>query len=225
MMQSMCKKIVVFDLDDTLYKEIDYLESAYKEIADFVGHPELSKQMVVWYKKGKNVFLELNKCLGIDNSIAEYLRIYRNHIPTIELSGGVEDTLNELKHRGYVLGLITDGRSISQRNKIKALSLERWFENENIIISEEFGSEKTEERNFRYFMEKYPDGEFTYVGDNPKKDFTVPNRLGWKTICLLNDGRNIHVQVFCLDDDCLPSMKISEINSIPKIRNYHSIHD
>lgn len=210
----MCKLVVCFDLDDTLYKEIDYLESAYKEIANLASHPELSNQMVLWYKEGKNVFVELNKSLGINKPIAEYLHIYRSHIPTIKLSEGVEDTLNSLKNRGYVLGLITDGRSISQRNKINSLGLERWFDNGNIIISEEFGSEKTEERNFRYFMEKYPDGEFAYVGDNPKKDFTVPNRLGWKTVCLLNDGRNIHRQVFCVDDNFLPSKKITEINSI-----------
>ena len=35
MMPSMCKKVVVFDLDDTLYKEIDYLKSAFQEIADY----------------------------------------------------------------------------------------------------------------------------------------------------------------------------------------------
>ena len=28
-------KVIVFDLDDTLYKEIDYLKSAYHEIADW----------------------------------------------------------------------------------------------------------------------------------------------------------------------------------------------
>ena len=29
-------KVVVFDLDDTLYKEIDFLKSAYREISDFL---------------------------------------------------------------------------------------------------------------------------------------------------------------------------------------------
>ena len=214
MMLYMCKKVVCFDLDDTLYKEIDYLESAYKEISIFVGHPQLSKQMVLWYKEGKNVFLELNKYLGIDKPIVEYLQIYRNHIPTIKLSEGVEDTLNELKHRGYVVGLITDGRSISQRNKIKSLRLERWFRDDNIIISEEFGSEKTDERNFRYFMEKYTDREYIYIGDNPKKDFLAPNQLGWETVCMLDDGKNIHSQDFSLPEKYLPKVQIRSIKEL-----------
>ena len=48
----MCNKVVVFDLDDTLYKEIDFLKSAYKEIATSIGNPELIQQMLEWYKNG-----------------------------------------------------------------------------------------------------------------------------------------------------------------------------
>ena len=142
MMQSMCKKVVCFDLDDTLYKEIDYLKSAYNEIFNSVDHPELLPQMIAWYRDGKNVFQELNNRIGIDKPIDDYLRLYRNHIPEITLSDGVEETLNELSRRGFPLGLITDGRSISQGNKISSLGLRRWIKSNNIIISEEFGSEK-----------------------------------------------------------------------------------
>ncbi len=207
----MCKKVVCFDLDDTLYKEIDFLTSAYGEIADTVGHPELLPQMVKWYREGENVFQKLNQFLCIDKPIEAYLKIYRNHIPTISLSDGVEDTLNELKHRGIILGLITDGRSVGQRNKINALKLDRWFDDKNIIISEEFGSEKTDEKNFKYFEQKYPDYSFVYVGDNPKKDFIVPNRLGWKTVMLEDDDRNIHKQGYVSAGN-LPQVVINQIN-------------
>ena len=152
-MLSMCNTVVCVDLDDTLYKEIDYLTSAYGEIAASVGFPELVSQMVKWYREGENVFQKLNQLLRIDTPIEAYLKIYREHYPTITLSDGVEDTLDEIKHRGFILGLITDGRSVGQRNKINALKLDRWFDDENIIISEEFGSEKTDEKNFKFFME------------------------------------------------------------------------
>lgn len=212
----MCKKVVCFDLDDTLYKEIDYLISAYCEIAAFVGHPELVPQMVKWYREGENVFQKLNQLLCIDTPIADYLKIYRNHYPAISLSDGVEDTLNELKHRGAILGLITDGRSVGQRNKIKALGLEKWFDDENIIISEEFGSEKTDEKNFKYFEQKYSEHSFVYVGDNPKKDFIVPNHLGWQTIMLKDDGRNIHRQESAYGDN-IPHVLIVSISEIINI--------
>lgn len=206
-------KVVCFDLDDTLYKEIDFVESAYREIAESEKRPDLLPKMMGWQKNDDNVFLQFNKAIGKETIIPHYLTLYRSHYPTISLSDGVEDTLNELKHRGITLGLITDGRSISQRNKIKALGLDRWFDNENIIISEETQSEKTEEPNFRYFVKKYRGAEFTYVGDNPKKDFIVPNRLGWKTVMLKDDGSNIHKQE-AVPAENLPQITISGIDEL-----------
>ena len=209
----MCKKVVCFDLDDTLYKEIDFLVSAYAEIANSVSHPELLPQMMRWYKAGNNVFQKVNAYLGKDTPIADYLDIYRNHYPTISLSEGVDDVLNELKYKEVFLGLITDGRSKTQRNKFKALGLEYWFEENNIIISEEFGSDKTSERNFRYFMDKFPDCSYCYGGDNPQKDFLVANRLWWQTIMLKDDGRNIHQQGE-VPMEYLPKGTISEFDEL-----------
>lgn len=209
----MCKKVVCFDLDDTLYKEIDFVESAYREIAESEKRPDLLPKMMGWQKNGENVFLQFNKAIGKETIIPHYLTLYRSHYPAISLSAGVEETLNELKHRGITLGLITDGRSISQRNKIKALGLDRWFDNENIIISEETNFEKTEEPNFRHFVKKYRGAEFTYVGDNPKKDFIVPNRLGWKTVMLKDDGRNIHKQE-AVPAENLPQITITGIDEL-----------
>ena len=210
----MCKKVICFDLDDTLYKEIDFLKSAYREIASLVGMPEIANQMVAWYGEGKNVFESLNQILGKDTPLSYYLAIYRNHLPSIALFNGVENTLNELKDRGVILGLITDGRSISQRNKIEVLGLYHWIENQNIIISEEFGSEKTVKRNFCYFMDRYPECTYYYVGDNPMKDFIVPNMLHWETIMLKDDGRNIHKQKNILEKEKLPRHLINQFAEI-----------
>ena len=209
--------VCCFDLDDTLYKEIDFLKSAYREIASSVGRPDIADQMVTWYDEGKNVFESLNEYLGKDTPLATYLDIYRRHKPSISLSEGVEDTLNKMKDKGVVMGLITDGRSISQRNKMRALGLERWFGERDIIISEEFGSEKTDRRNFCYFLDRYPRRSYLYVGDNTQKDFLVPNQLGWMTVCLLDDGRNIHKQDFNVDDLKLPKKCISDIRQLIRI--------
>lgn len=203
-----------FDLDDTLYKEIDFVKSAYREIASSVGRPDIVDQMVAWYDEGKNVFESLNEYLGKDTPLATYLGIYRNHLPSISLYEGVEETLNELKSRDIILGLVTDGRSISQRNKMRALGLERWFQEPNVIISEEFGSEKTDKRNFGYFMERYPGRSYCYVGDNTQKDFLAPNGLGWNTVCLLDDGRNIHKQDFNVEESKLPKECVNDIRQL-----------
>lgn len=219
MMRCMSKYVVCFDLDDTLYKEIDFLKSGYRKVAKFVENcfhydaGEIYKQLYSWYLKGENPFACLNETYRLDKPISDYLNLYRNQEPTIKLSDGVEDTLNELKQWNVILGLITDGRTISQKNKIKALGLDRWFEEKNIVISEDFGSDKTDERNFRYFMELYPGYKYSYVGDNPKKDFVIPNLLHWKTIMLKDNGKNIHKQV-PVPEGNLPQHTITEIKEL-----------
>ena len=201
-------KIIVFDLDDTLYKEIYYLKSAYREIALHAaqGDQQLADKaygdMLQAYKDGGNAFLRLNELLGVETPVSAYLAMYRTHRPDIHLEEDVVATLDALKTAGCTMALITDGRSVQQRNKIVALGLNRWIADEDIVISEETGSEKPSEANYRRLMELHPDaGRFVYIGDNPKKDFIAPNRLGWTTVCLLDNGENIHLQRF---DDTPP---------------------
>lgn len=210
-------RVVCFDLDDTLCKEIDYLKSAYREIAEYAaGHchgcsdPVLVvahkayEVMLAAYQEGQNAFEELNKFLGLHLPVSDYLYIYRNHKPKIALSDDVVRMLDSLKEQSVRIGLITDGRSVQQHNKIEALGLRRWIDDADIVVSEEFGSEKPALANYEYFMKRYPEcHDFTYIGDNPSKDFIAPNALGWMTICLKDDGRNIHRQEVGNKDDMM----------------------
>lgn len=222
-------KVVCFDLDDTLYKEIDYLESAYREIAAYAADycrgcsdspiilsVKAYEAMLLAYKEGHNAFERLNAFLGINLPISQYLQIYRKHKPNIRLSESAVYALNSLKSSECIIGLITDGRSIQQRNKVEALGLNRWIMNENIVVSEEFGSEKPTPANYEYFMKRYPEcDEFMYVGDNLKKDFIAPNALGWQTVCLKDDGRNIHKQDFTsVSSKAMPKMIIEGLKSL-----------
>ena len=232
--------VICFDLDDTLYKEIDYLKSAYREIAMSVGHPEAAVRMLDWYYAKENAFEKLIETYGLSITITDCLKIYRNHFPEISLDAGVKEFLVELKDNGAKLGLISDGRSITQRNKIKALgwakgttratinsmtgvlqtgidsdysdndyNLKFNGDDDNIIISEEFGSEKPSLKNYQVVMDKFSEQQkFIYVGDNPAKDFIAPNQLGWDSVCLLDDGRNIHKQDFDLPKGYLPKERI-----------------
>ena len=222
-------KVVCFDLDDTLYKEIDYLKSAYREIASYAADycrgcsdspiilsVKAYEAMLLAYKEGQNAFERLNAFLGINLPISQYLQIYRMHKPNIRLSKSAVSALNSLKSPECIIGLITDGRSVQQRNKVEALDLNRWIIEEDVLISEEFGSEKPTPANYEYFMKRYPESdEFMYVGDNLKKDFIAPNALGWQTVCLKDDGRNIHKQDFTsVSTKAMPKMIIEDLKSL-----------
>lgn len=217
-------KVVIFDLDDTLYKEIDFLKSAFKEIVEYalegadalhLSSSDLFDGMLQAYFSNKDAFDYLITTVGVYIDKPTLLSIYRNHVPRISLSKDAFELLAEIKNQGFEIGIITDGRSIQQRNKIKALGLDKIVSEKNIVISEEFGSEKPSILNYEYFVERYPlADEFIYIGDNLKKDFIVPNKLGWKTICLLDDGRNIHKQDFSLLSSFLPQHCVNSLREI-----------
>lgn len=210
--------MIIFDLDDTLYKEIDFLKSAYRVIADNLeihfGLSNLYNIMYALYSQKKDVFQEIIQDFRLPLLKEDLLSMYRNHVPHISLSMETKRTLDILSSH-FPIGLITDGRSITQRNKIHSLDLMIYLrKNEHIIISEEYLSSKPSIRNYRYFQELYPGKQFVYVGDNVEKDFVAPNGLGWTTVCLLDDGRNIHGQSFEKPIEYLPQFRIKSIEDI-----------
>src|SRR5690606_17206413 len=133
--------IIVFDLDDTLYKELDFLKSAYKSIALFLvlyDCRRLYSEMFSFYRSNTNVFefVANFNCTDIEVLIERY----RNHQPDIQLFDGVIEVFDAIKSKNGKIGLITDGRSKAQRAKLKSLGILDYFD--KIIISEELGSEK-----------------------------------------------------------------------------------
>ncbi len=223
--------IICFDLDDTLFPELEYLKSAYWEIVLFalkrrgeinssfnITANEGYETMLNAFYNGKNAFEQLNKAFGLDIPLKTYLDIYRNHKPKRQHNEKLTFLLSSLSQEDNILGIISDGRSVQQRNKIAALDIEHFFAKENIIISEEFGSQKPAEKNYSNFMERYPDTErFIYVGDNTEKDFIAPNKLGWLTVGLLDKGGNIHKQRTDLPIDFLPKVWIKELREISSL--------
>ncbi|MEZ4909309.1 MAG: HAD-IA family hydrolase [Saprospiraceae bacterium] len=206
---------IVFDLDDTLYNEVDFLKSAYRLIAKKL-EPELKKniyrEMLGLYKSRKSTFDVIFEKYNPSISIDDMISLYRYHKPILKPADGVKNLLAKIKKQGGRLGLLTDGRSISQRNKLDALKLKVKFD--LIVISEEFGSEKPAMRNYKIFEEKLKAETYIYIGDNIKKDFVSPNKLGWETICLLDNGYNIHYQDWNLNLEYLPKYKITSFNNL-----------
>lgn len=211
----MKNKVIVFDLEDTLYKEIDFLKSGYHSVADYLtltfGIRDLYQDMWNSYQSGeKDVFQKvLDNChLTIDKTIL--INIYRYHKPQIDLDYNTKEVLRQLKRRCH-LALITDGRSETKRNIIEALGVSDYIDWSDIYISDEVMSQKTEPLSFQMIMNKYPNCQCVYVGDNTEKDFVVPNLLGWDSYCLLDDGLHIHKQDFTLDTSKMPQHMINNI--------------
>jgi putative hydrolase of the HAD superfamily len=189
--------LFVFDLDDTLFQEVDFVKSAFNEIAssiDIENAEDLSQRLFQKYLSGSNAFnwlIETYPALNL--TLNGLLDQYRNHLPEISLNESVLSLLEVLKTSEAVLILVSDGRSVTQRNKIKALKIESFFK--EIYISEEIGHEKSDGYTFKIINEDYPDHDKVMFGDNPLKDFEWPNNLEWISIGLRNSGQNIHSKI------------------------------
>lgn len=211
---------VIFDLDDTLIQERDFLESAYQEISR-VLRPKHSEEIYAYllqtYKRGGDPFGEMIRQFDLSVSKEDLLQMYRNHKPVLELDGDARELLDYLKEEGVPMGIVTDGRSLTQRNKIKALGLDSYVPRDAVIVSEEIGSMKPALRNFEHFHVYYPGCHYIYVGDNPAKDFVAPRQLGWLTVCLKDQGDNIHSQPLEVPEALRPHFMIDRLSDLKNL--------
>ena len=215
--------VVVFDLDDTLYKEQDFVHSAFRAIANVLSDKGIEASEA--YRVMDDAFGESHNPIDavldrFPSAIGEkqLVDIYRNHLPEISLDEETMNALSELQALRHEMALITDGRSRSQRNKIAALGLERYMPASSMYISEETGADKLHPDNFIAVQRRYPrEKHYVYVGDNPAKDFLQPNRLGWVTVCLEDDGRNIHSQQISVEEEAEPEYSLRSIGELPRL--------
>ncbi|MDI5836514.1 HAD family hydrolase [Shewanella xiamenensis] len=206
----------VFDLDDTLYSELEYQKSGYKAIADFVRNvykQDVEQVIETAINNKQDVLNEICNSLNVPLSVKDsFLWLYRLHFPQIRLYNGVLEALSMIESNSVALSIITDGRSVSQRLKVLALGLDCY----EVLISEDWQELKPQPERFHYIQNKYPNAYgFIYVGDNLKKDFITPNQLGWITIGLKDVGNNIHKQKTDLVDACyLPKIWIDSFTEL-----------
>lgn len=180
---------VIFDLDDTLYSEKDYVRSGYRKIAEHLEKPELTDQMWAVFECGGKAIDEVLTANGLEAHKDEALHIYRFQKPDIQPYPGVEQMIARIRETKKV-GIITDGRPEGQWAKIRALGIQV----DEIIVTDELGGIEFRKPNSTAFclMQdrlSLPFEKMVYIGDNIKKDFIAPESLGMRAIWFRNaDG-------------------------------------
>lgn len=188
----MTLEAIVFDLDDTLYLEREFVRSGFCAAGEWFRDrfriTDFADRAGAEFLAGKrgNIFDSVLASYGIapQGALVEKLvSAYRDHLPSISLLEDARNCLNAL-HGVYPLALITDGPRLTQWNKIRALGIEVIF-NVIVVTSElGLGYSKPHPRAFRLVEERMGlHGEqLMYLGDNPRKDFDAPQQLGWQTV-------------------------------------------
>lgn len=190
MIASRSGRCVVFDLDDTLFDEIDYVRSGYYAVASALRAAfGADCQAALLNRAAADAFDDAFQSVARDfalpnGSVELMIETYRTHRPVLRPRLGVLELLEQLKAVDGVLGCITDGRSVAQRAKIDALGVGSLLD--VLLISEETGHNKLQLHNFEEMMRRVTAAEFWYVADNCAKDFVIPNTLRWRTLGLRN---------------------------------------
>jgi len=188
---------IILDLDDTLYSEREFERSGFATMLDVldVRHTVELDTLVQLSAQGQDIFTYLEFDTHLKNVA---LSIYRSHLPSISLYADSAIFIEQALEAQCQLVLATEGRSLTQRNKIAALGLEDKFS--HILISEEVGHTKVHEAFFADLTDIPAGTQVVMIGDNPIKDFLVPNRHGWETYMLASRGNNVHRQDIDVDD-------------------------
>jgi len=188
----MQRALVVFDLDDTLYLERDFARSGY-HAASLLLHTrcvpgQFAEKCLELLMAGRRsrIFDEALEQLGIEREpslIAELVRTYRTHRPSISLAPDAQRYFAS-RDSGFRGALVTDGPLETQEAKIRALGLNRLLE--CIVCTGGLGPGfgKPHARPFE-IVEAWAEPyrlPLIYVADNPLKDFVTPKARGWRTI-------------------------------------------
>ena len=195
--------MIVFDLDDTLYLEREFVESGFAAVGaelEALGHagPDWRAGFLETLdaEGSGQVFNTVLDRFGVTPSpelVRSLVHRYRHHSPAIAPVPGMHGLLDALGQAKVRLAVITDGASTIQRGKLDALGLTDRFE--IILPTDELGPDrafwKPSTRPFEEIEQRagLPGSALTYIGDNVKKDFIGARARGWRALRLRLDGQ------------------------------------
>lgn len=188
-------RAVLFDLDDTLYPEHDFVDGGFRAVGAFLG-PRLGRTVDeiatrLWTLHGRDGRGRLFDALLAEHGIEDpdlvlaCLLAYRTHRPRLEPFPGVIEAIEELVATGIRLGIVSDGQSMVQRGKLEGLGLlaSRF---EAVVLTDELGPghRKPSAVPFRVACRilDVPPAATAYVGNDPRKDFSGAREAGLLTI-------------------------------------------
>ena len=217
-------RAIAFDLDDTLYPEVQFVYSGYRAVSEAVRQQlgfEIDDDLVALFEAGQRGDLftpVLQMHLGpVEEAfIRQLIEVYRQHKPTLRPFPEVRKVLEELKP-SYRLAIVSDGWLGVQDRKLQALQIRPYFD--VVVFSDKWGRDCWKPHPYAYeecarLLSLNPTS-MVYVGDNPTKDFIAPCMMGMKTIRVRRTG-TLHYHVH-LPSEFEADYEASNLEGIPAL--------
>ncbi|TAA13644.1 HAD family hydrolase [Streptococcus parasuis] len=197
-------KALIFDVDDTLYDQIQPFERALERHIE-VAREQIEPLYLSFRRYADEVFeataigkLSLKDShiyrkkhaladFGYQVSDATALAIqidYDYFQGQIELSPVFPEIFSWCQAQGIAMGIITNGPYRHQLRKIRTMGLVNWFELEHVLISGQVGITKPNPAIFQLMEERLGmSGEdICYLGDSFENDVVGAKAANWKAI-------------------------------------------
>jgi len=191
------KRVLVLDLDDTLYEEMTYVRSAFRAVARWgeerhrlPREESFATMLALLEANGRGRVFD--DWLAGRGGVREALAVYRHHRPEIALWPDADRLLAE--RPGSPTYIVTDGHKGVQARKIDALGLRPRVR--GVYLTNQYGRHRAKPSPFCFELiarrERVSMDRLVHVGDNPSKDFIGLNPLGVTTVRVLT-GQHAHV--------------------------------
>jgi putative hydrolase of the HAD superfamily len=218
-------RLVAFDLDDTLYVEMDFVKSGFRAVAaalsdrtDIDGEDLYRDLCDVLNRDGRgkvfDTVLDRHSLQG--TTPGELVSIYRNHEPALELPTDSRKVLVRLRNRGHALAIVTDGDPGVQRAKVRALGLEELVDMAIYTWDEGPEAGKPSPKGFERLLGATGSkpGDLMYVADDPRKDFLAARRAGGSSIRVRTGP---YASLEPSDRSCSPDYEVTQLMAIPEL--------
>jgi putative hydrolase of the HAD superfamily len=228
-------RAIIFDLDDTLYPQIEYTRQClfYSSslISELSNHSQNEIEGILNHileSKGieyRHIYDDLFEQLAFDGFpyLKGILAKFRQCKPTLQLYNETYSVLVELK-KTFILALLTDGHVKIQEYKIENLQIRHFFD--YLLITDSLGIEnrKPSVKPYREILNRInlPSHNCIYVGNDPNKDFIGAKQLGIKTV-RINQGEYRDIRVSEQFDSDFSINNISDLINCIKARIWTDI--
>lgn len=190
-------KGVIFDMDDVVYLESEYIRSGFRAVArSFGAEMEESVFDILWGMAGQggeqDVFQQLlRQRPELEGNAEDLEHLYRTHTPDIQMLPEARKLVRLLQGKKVPCGLVSDGDTDVQERKLQALGAEALFD--SVLLTQRLSDEPWKVSSLALDITAHDmdllNESLVYVGDKPVKDFIGAQKLSWKTILLEQPGQ------------------------------------